>query len=119
LVAVQRQAFADQGATTWSVLQLDIDGAIGPATSDYIRRNFDKALATGAKMIILRIETPADWTLRCVRLSKKSSLRPCRGRLCRAKWCQSCQRRNLYSLRLSCRCNGSGTNLGGNTGAID
>lgn len=55
---VQRQAFADQGASAWPVVQLEIDGTVGPATSDYIRRNFDKALETGAKMIILRIDTP-------------------------------------------------------------
>jgi len=40
------------------VVQLDIDGAVGPATSEYISRNFDQAVADGAKMIILRLDTP-------------------------------------------------------------
>ena len=54
----QQQASADQGATAWPIVQLDIAGAVGPATSDYIERNFDKAVESGAKMIILRIDTP-------------------------------------------------------------
>lgn len=55
---VQQRAFAEQGASPWPVLQLDIDGAVGPATSDYIRRNFDKAMESGVKMIVIRIDTP-------------------------------------------------------------
>lgn len=58
LLSAQRQAFADQDAYVWRVLQLQIDGAVGPATSDYIGRNLDKALETGARMILLRIDTP-------------------------------------------------------------
>lgn len=53
-----QQAFAAQASPAWPVLQLDIDGAVGPATSDYINRNFDKAADSGAKMILLRIDTP-------------------------------------------------------------
>jgi membrane-bound serine protease (ClpP class) len=37
---------------------LDIDGAIGPATSDYVERGLDKALAEGATLIVLRMDTP-------------------------------------------------------------
>ena len=55
---VQQQAFADQGDSVWPVLQLDINGAVGPETSDYVRRNFDKALENGVKMVIIRIDTP-------------------------------------------------------------
>ncbi|MGR8941589.1 MAG: NfeD family protein [Gammaproteobacteria bacterium] len=53
-----QRAFAAQDDAAGSVLQLDLEGAVGPATSDYIRRNFDKAVDAGAKMIILRIDTP-------------------------------------------------------------
>lgn len=49
---------AKEESTINAVWQLNIDGAVGPATSDYIGRNFDKAVETGAKMIILRIDTP-------------------------------------------------------------
>ncbi len=55
---VQHFALADQRASAWTVWQLDIDGAVGPATSNYILRNFDRAVEKGAKIIILRIDTP-------------------------------------------------------------
>ena len=58
LLPFQQQAFANPDTPAWNVWQLAIDGPVGPATSDYIRRNIDKAEASGAKMIILRIDTP-------------------------------------------------------------
>jgi len=40
------------------VIVLEINGAIGPATSDYIHRGFEKAAATHAALIVLRMDTP-------------------------------------------------------------
>lgn len=37
---------------------LEIEGPIGPATSDYVARAHNKAVRSGARLIILRIDTP-------------------------------------------------------------
>jgi len=40
------------------LLRLDINGAIGPASSDYITRNLDKAAAEAVHCVLIRIDTP-------------------------------------------------------------
>ncbi|MGH8549429.1 MAG: NfeD family protein [Methylococcales bacterium] len=39
-------------------VQIDIDGAIGPATTDYVARAIDQAVERNADLIILRLDTP-------------------------------------------------------------
>lgn len=41
-----------------TVIQLEINGAVGPAISDYVNRNLDKAAEEGAVCVIFRMDTP-------------------------------------------------------------
>ncbi|MGJ0491265.1 NfeD family protein [Methylobacter sp.] len=55
------QAETDDGSRpnkAATVIQLDINGAIGPAITDYISRNLDKAAEEGAICVLFRIDTP-------------------------------------------------------------
>lgn len=46
------------GDQTKRIIQLQIDGPVGPATSDYIARNLEKAADENAVLVIIRIDTP-------------------------------------------------------------
>jgi len=49
---------AKDAATPGHAVLLNVNGAIGPATSDYIHRGLEKARDSGATLVILRMDTP-------------------------------------------------------------
>ena len=51
-------ALAQSGGTTGIAIVLDVNGAIGPATSEYIRDGFEEAHRRQAKLIVLRLDPP-------------------------------------------------------------
>jgi membrane-bound serine protease (ClpP class) len=57
LVAAQ-QSPPDEGSARPRAVLLEIRGAIGPATSDYVVRGIEAAQAGGAALVILEMDTP-------------------------------------------------------------
>ncbi|MFP5504701.1 MAG: nodulation protein NfeD, partial [Gammaproteobacteria bacterium] len=45
-------------ATDGAVVELHIDDAIGPATEDYVNRALEHAAEDGARLVVLRMDTP-------------------------------------------------------------
>lgn len=59
-LSMSAQAVDDATSSTphATIVQLTIQDAIGPATGDYIERSMDKAVDSGAKAILIAMDTP-------------------------------------------------------------
>ena len=51
-------AHAQEEVPTNAIWLLDLDGAVGPATSDYIVRGLDRAGDAEARLVVIRMDTP-------------------------------------------------------------
>jgi membrane-bound serine protease (ClpP class) len=60
--AIADTGSAGKSASGGSAMLLDIDGAIGPATTDYLTRALDHADERGTSLVILRMDTPGGLT---------------------------------------------------------
>lgn len=71
LMSAQAGNAAISSTPSASIVQLTIQGAIGPATSDYIERSMDKAVESGAKAILIAMDTPGGLDVSMHRIIKK------------------------------------------------
>lgn len=61
----------NQAFKTSVIMQLEINDVIGPATADYIERNLQKAIDSGAMAVLIRMDTPGGLDISMRRIIKQ------------------------------------------------
>lgn len=61
----------NQSSKTSVIIQLEINDVIGPATADYIERNLQKAVDSGAMAVLIRMDTPGGLDISMRRIIKQ------------------------------------------------
>ena len=91
------------------VTLLRVDGAIGPASADYLLRGLEHARDEGAQLVVLELDTPRRAGHVDARDHQGDPRQPDPSRHLRhPQWRPGRQRRHLHALRQPCRGDGAG-----------
>ncbi len=78
MAAAQSEGERDDARGLAEAIVIDVEGAIGPATSAYVERAIDEAQDRGARLLVLRMDTPGglDTSMRAIVKAITSSYVP-------------------------------------------